>query len=83
MIDFIEPINPNTLQLYELYRSIPLSSPGNLTRIYPKYVKITGRSFSPPAPHEYLTFTDFIVKLEEDEEFIDIILNKHNKYGNK
>lgn len=65
----------NAIQLYSLYLSIPLSRPGNLTRIYPKYVVITGRSIAAPSPHRYLSFSEFIDKLEADPEFKDIILN--------
>ena len=63
-------------QLYSLYLSIPLSRPGKLTRIYPKYVAITGESFAPPSPHRYLSFSEFVDKLETNPEMRDVIINK-------
>ena len=69
----------NDLQLYQYYLSIPLSKIGNRTRIYPKYVKITGRSFMPPHPHRHFSFEEFIDKLYEDTDFKNIIYNSaHN-----
>ena len=65
----------NTLQLYEYYLSIPLSRPGKLTRIYPKYVVITGRSIAAPSPHRYFTLSEFIDKMESDQEFKNVLLN--------
>ena len=61
-------------QLYTLYLSIPLSRPGRLTRIYPKYVVITGRSIAAPSPHRYLSFSEFVDKLESNPEFEDVLL---------
>lgn len=61
-------------QLYSLYLSIPLARPGRLTRIYPKYVVITGRSIAAPSPHRYLTFSEFVDKLESNPEFEDVLL---------
>ena len=68
----------NDWQLYELYTSIPLRprSPGLWSRLYPKYVVITGRAFSAPHPHRHYTFEEFIDKLNEDSNFRNIILNK-------
>ena len=66
----------NATQLYSLYLSIPLSRPGKLTRIYPKYVVITGRSIAAPSPHRYLSFSEFVDKLDTDPEFENILLNK-------
>jgi hypothetical protein len=63
-------------QLYTLYLSIPLARPGRLTRIYPKYVVITGRSIAAPSPHRYLSFSEFVDKLDTDPEFENILLNK-------
>jgi alpha-D-ribose 1-methylphosphonate 5-phosphate C-P lyase len=64
----------NATQLYSLYLSIPLSRPGRLTRIYPKYVVITGRSIMAPSPHRYFSFSEFVDKLETDPEFRDFLL---------
>ncbi len=61
-------------QLYTLYLSIPLARPGRLTRIYPKYVVITGRSIAAPSPHRYLSFSEFVDKLESNPEFEDVLL---------
>lgn len=68
----------NDLQLYDLYKSIPLGpmSPGLWSRLYPKYVVITGRAFSAPHPHRHYTFEEFIDKLNEDPKFRNVILNK-------
>ena len=66
----------NDWQLYELYTSIPLREIGKLSRIYPKYVVITGRACCPPHPHRYYTFEEFVDKLDEDPNFKDVILNK-------
>ena len=65
----------NDIQLYELYRSIPKWTVDNPSRIYPKYVVITGRSFSAPHPHRHYTFDQFIDKLYTDKNFKNIILN--------
>lgn len=64
----------NATQLYSLYLRIPLSRPGRLTRIYPKYVVITGRSVAAPSPHRYLSFSEFVDKLETDPKFRDFLL---------
>lgn len=64
----------DTIQLYSFYLSIPLSKPGKLTRIYPRYVVITGRSIAAPSPHRYLSFSEFVDKLESDPEFKDVLL---------
>ena len=65
----------NDIQLYELYRSIPKWTVDKPSRIYPKYVVITGRSFSAPHPHRHYTFDEFIDKLYTDKNFKNIILN--------
>ena len=66
----------NDLQLYELYLSIPLRPMGQKlwSRLYPKYVVITGRAFSAPHPHRHYTFEEFIDKLYEDSDFKEVIL---------
>ena len=66
----------NDWQLYELYTSIPLRGIGKLSRIYPKYVVITGLAFCAPHPHRHYTFEEFVDKLNEDPNFRDVILNK-------
>ena len=68
----------NDWQLYELYTSIPLrhEGPGLWSRLYPKYVVITGRAFSAPHPHRHYTFEEFVDKLKEDPNFKNVILNK-------
>jgi hypothetical protein len=63
----------NDVQLYEYYLSIPLTRPGKRTRIYPKYVVITGRAISAPHPHRHYSFEEFIDKLNEDPNFKNII----------
>jgi hypothetical protein len=65
----------NDIQLYQLYCSIPKWKIGKASRIYPKYVVITGRAFSPPHPHRHYTFEEFIDKLNEDINFKNVILN--------
>ena len=67
----------NDLQLYELYCSLPLATRTDKSRIYPKYVKIRGRSFSHPHPHRYFTFEEFIDCLYKDENFKNVILGKN------
>jgi hypothetical protein len=69
----------NDLQLFELYLSIPLTPTGPLSwsRLYPKYVVITGRSFSAPHPHRHYTLEEFLDKLYEDPNFKNVILNKN------
>lgn len=66
----------NDWQLYNLYTSIPLREIGKLSRIYPKYVVITGRAFCAPHPHRHYTFEEFVDKLNEDPNFKNVILNK-------
>ena len=69
----------NDWQLYELYTSIrliPLHGLNRWSRLYPKYVVITGRSFSAPHPHRHYTFEEFVDKLHEDPNFKNVILNK-------
>lgn len=67
----------NDLQLYELYCSLSLATRTDKSRIYPKYVKITGRSFSHPHPHRYFTFEEFIDCLYKDEKFKNVILGRN------
>ena len=66
----------NDWQLYELYTSIPLREIGKLSRIYPKYVVITGRACCAPHTHRHYTFEEFVDKLNEDPNFKNVILNK-------
>ena len=66
----------NDLQLYELYLSIPLCEVGKPSRLYPYFVKITGKSFSHPHPHRHYYFNEFVDKLETDSSFKEIILNE-------
>jgi hypothetical protein len=68
----------NDCQLYDLYESIPLrrEGPKLWSRLYPKYVVITGRAFSAPHPHRHYTFEEFIDKLYKDPNFKNVILNK-------
>jgi hypothetical protein len=66
----------NDIQLYDLYCSIPKWTVVNPTRIYPKYVVITGRAFSAPHPHRHYSFEEFIDKLNADSDFRRVILNK-------
>ena len=69
----------NDLQLYELYKSIQLrhEEPPMWSRLYPKYVVRTGRSFSAPHPHRHYTFEEFIDKLYKDSNFKNVILNSN------
>ena len=67
----------NDLQLYELYCSIPKWTVDNPSRIYPKYVVITGRAFSAPHPHRYFTFEEFIDCLYKDGNFKNVILSRN------
>lgn len=75
-MDGKQTLSMDVNQLYSLYLSIPLSRPGKLTRIYPKYVVITGRSVAAPSPHRYFSFSEFIDKLETNPEMRDVIINK-------
>ena len=68
--------NLNDIQLYELYCSIPISTMRKRTRIYPKYVIITGIGFCYPHPHRHYSFDEFIDKLNEDTNFKNVILNQ-------
>ena len=67
----------NDKQLYSLYLSIPLARPGKLSRIYPRYVVITGRSISAPSPHRHYSFDEFLDKLYSDTEFRKVILGNY------
>ena len=67
----------NDLQLYGLYCTTPLVTRTDKSRIYPKYVKITGRSFSHPHPHRHFTFEEFIDCLYKDGNFKNVILGKN------
>jgi hypothetical protein len=64
----------NDIQLYQYYLSIPLSEIGKRSRIYPKYVLITGRSFAGPHPHRHYTIDEFAERLNDD--FRNVILDK-------
>ena len=64
----------NDLQLYTLYLSIPLAEAGKKSRIYPHFVKITGKAFCHPHPHRHYYFNEFVDKLEENPDFKEIIL---------
>lgn len=66
----------NDIQLYELYCSIPKWTVDYPSRIYPKYVVITGRAISAPHPHRHYSFEEFVDKLNEDSEFKNVILNE-------
>lgn len=61
----------NDLQLYELYKSIPLRPVGlkRWSRLYPEYVVLTGRACVAPHPHRHYTFEEFLDKLYSDPEF--------------
>ena len=48
----------------------------NPSRIYPKYVVRTGRSFAAPHSHRHYKFDEFIDKLYEDDKFRSVIENK-------
>jgi hypothetical protein len=66
----------NDVQLYELYCSIPKWTVANQSRIYPDYVRITGRAIRAPHPHRHYSFEEFVDKLNEDPNFKNIILNE-------
>ena len=66
----------NDIQLYQFYCSIPKWTVNNPSRIYPKYVIITGRSFSAPHPHRHYSFEEFVDKLNDDSDFRKVILNE-------
>ena len=71
--------NMNDWQLYELYASIeliPLHGLKRWSRLYPKYVVITGSAFMAPHPHRHYTFEEFVDKLNGDPNFRNVILNK-------
>lgn len=59
----------NDWQLYQYYLTIPLSTVGHRTWIYPKYVRLTGRGFAFPHPHRHFNFEEFIDMLYKDNEF--------------
>ena len=65
----------NDIQLYNYYLSIPLCTRHQQSRIYPKYVVITGRAFSHPHPHRHYSFEEFIDKLYQDNNFKNILIN--------
>ena len=73
--NFTEFGKMNDIQLYELYCSIPKWTVWNRSRIYPKYIVITGRAFKAPHPHRHYTFDEFVDKLNEDPNFKNVILN--------
>lgn len=68
----------NDLQLYELYKSIPLRPVGlkRWSKLYPEYVVLTGRACVAPHPHRHYTFEEFVDKLNKDPNFKNVILNK-------
>ena len=68
----------NDLQLYDVYKSISLRPIGlkRWSRLYPEYVKLTGRACVAPHPHRHYTFEEFVDKLNEDPNFKNVILNK-------
>ena len=55
----------NDIQLYNYYLTIPLSTIQNKSWIYPKFVKITGFSIIEPHPHRYLSFEEFLDKIDD------------------
>ena len=55
----------NDIQLYNYYLTIPLSTLRKHSWIYPKYIKIVGRSISVPHPHRYLNFEEFLDVIED------------------
>lgn len=57
----------NDIQLYNYYLSIPLATITKPSWIYPRYVKITGKSITGPHPHRYLSFNEFM-EVKEDFE---------------
>ena len=57
----------NDIQLYNYYLSIPLATITKHSWIYPKYVKITGKSITGPHSHRYLSFNEF-TEVKEDFE---------------
>lgn len=65
----------NDIQLYNLYLSIALPTIYNRTsKIYPKYVVITGLSMVHPHPCRHFSFSEFVDKLEENREEIEKLL---------
>lgn len=66
----------NDIQLYYYYLSIELPSVDNRkSKIYPKYVKITGRAFCHPHPCRHFTIDEFIDKLNSDPDFKKMLIN--------
>lgn len=66
----------NDWQLYEYYLSIPLSTIIQRSWIYPKYVKIIGRSIAGPHPHMHLDFCNFLDLINNDIFFHDKLNKK-------
>ena len=62
--------------MYNSMNFIPKWTVHKSSRIYPKYVVITGRAFSAPHPHRHYSFEEFIDKLNEDPNFKKVILNE-------
>lgn len=60
----------NDIQLYNYYLSIPLSTIQVHSWIYPKYIKITGFSIIEPHPHRYLSFEEFLDKIDDFKQEI-------------
>ena len=63
----------NDWELYELYCSLPLATINDKGKIYPKYVKIIGRSCMSPHPHRHFTFEKFITCLYGNNDFRKIL----------
>ena len=55
----------NDIQLYNYYLSISLATPIRHSWIYPKFVKITGLAIIEPHPHRYLSFEEFLDKIND------------------
>lgn len=55
----------NDIQPYNYYLTIPLATTTKSSWIYPKYVKITGRSICYPHPHRYLNLDEFLDVIDD------------------
>lgn len=65
----------NDQQLYNLYLSHPLPDIVNRkSKIYPKYVVITGRAFAGPHPCRHFSFLEFLDAIEKDDNLRNILL---------
>lgn len=65
--------------LYYKYRQINLPDIFNSSWIYPKYVKITGRTIAGPHPCRHLTYNEFRAIFYTDEFFRNKIMEKKLK----